>query len=427
LPEVSLHTDDPDTLTLYELAAAYCDFCKTQNPAAEFTEEGAQEFIDQWRFRYEKERVGNEENQPSDMTVDDASGFISRRYPRSVRANSARLVDIRRAEARLKQEEGRVSLRGEDPETLDSVSSASSRDEKELEDAVMGPSDPAVEEVSELVSGIEIGKASPGEEPVRPPILEPVREPIPLSNHVNFGCDRAIREKWLEIAQRAEERGELGDYDIYLINWFVVGDKGCFYEQGFKEIWEAVNDDEKLNMMINHSVDQYCRRTLDASESRARESRSKGEEPKDASHYKWLLQKTRVRHTVMYILDTAGRIASRARKVGQFMNHGRGGGKHEKPLASCHYACMEGIRDEFGISRNNRAILDVSAPILTVEPPHYSNEGHEGGCTILWNQFVLLDANEIVRLDDDPNPSYLGGLSRPSTPGPWGNWSVGGE
>ena len=68
--------------------------------------------------------------------------------------------------------------------------------------------------------------------------------------------------------------------------------------------------------------------------------------------------------------------------------------------------------------------------MFTVEPPHRSDikEGSEEGSTILWTQVVLLDADQIRRVDQYVlNPLALAGLSRPSTAGPWGDWSVGGE
>jgi hypothetical protein len=89
---------------------------------------------------------------------------------------------------------------------------------------------------------------------------------------------------------------------------------------------------------------------------------------------------------------------------------------------------MEQIRDEIGISRNNPAILDVSARILTVEPMHESDEKHGEGLTILWNQFVLLDADQIIKVSDaKDDPETMGGWSEPSTPGEWGQYTVGGE
>ena len=108
-------------------------------------------------------------------------------------------------------------------------------------------------------------------------------------------------------------------------------------------------------------------------------------------------------------------------------------------MYSCVFAAMEQCRDEMGLSRNNPAIVDVSAPILTVEPPHWSDYKHGEGATITWNQNVLLDANQIRKVKDaKDDPEMLScydsykrktGLSllEPGTPGNWGDWMVGGE
>ena len=69
-------------------------------------------------------------------------------------------------------------------------------------------------------------------------------------------------------------------------------------------------------------------------------------------------------------------------------------------------------------------MLDISPPILTIEHPHTSEQRLHEKYSIVWVQYMLLDENQIEKLDEKP---YLGNLKGPSTFGDWGHWKVGGE
>jgi hypothetical protein len=79
----------------------------------------------------------------------------------------------------------------------------------------------------------------------------------------------------LEKARKADERGELSDTDKYVINWFIAGvttmnwSRECFKEGTFTEMWEAIHDSEKMDMIRTHPILQYCCDTLDAAEAEA--------------------------------------------------------------------------------------------------------------------------------------------------------------
>ena len=122
--------------------------------------------------------------------------------------------------------------------------------------------DAAVERVSELMGEIVIGEEwhGPTGPPVAlgPPAPTPAVEPPFVSqfpDKVNFNHKWKLRTKWLELARKAEKDGELSPYDIHILKWFLVGDEVVFYPKGFQELWDVVSDENKLNMMLNHSVD----------------------------------------------------------------------------------------------------------------------------------------------------------------------------
>ena len=112
------------------------------------------------------------------------------------------------------------------------------------------------------------------------------------------------------------------------------------------------------------------------------------------------LAPTRVRHTVIHVVTTDGKILSRSRRGRQFCKFGSGGGKHDKSLAHCHFSARDGVYDEYGIGFRNPAVLDVSEPMLNVEAPHYTEQWRNEGYSIIWVQYVLLDANQIERTDE---------------------------
>jgi hypothetical protein len=113
--------------------------------------------------------------------------------------------------------------------------------------------------VTEGISGIELGgpAAEPDASPGRTPIPEPEKEPVQSAAKVSFWQDWKTREKYLGKAKKADQRGELSESDKHLVNWFIAGctstnwSRECFKESTFAEVWEAVNDSKKLEMMKN--------------------------------------------------------------------------------------------------------------------------------------------------------------------------------
>jgi hypothetical protein len=125
--------------------------------------------------------------------------------------------------------------------------------------------------------------------------------------------------------------------------------------------------------------------------------------------------------------------------AGDFTKQQSGGGKQGKSMYSCHFAAGDQCHDELGLSRDNPAVVDCSAPILTVERSHRSDHKHGEGTTITWNQYWLLDAKQIRKIKDaKDDPEVMAcydsrkratglSLTEPNTPGNWGDWIVGGE
>ena len=73
-----------------------------------------------------------------------------------------------------------------------------------------------------------------------------------------------------------------------------------------------------------------------------------------------LFKSTEITHTVMIVIDTAGRVLFRNIGTRDWIKRGSGGGKYNKSLIHCHFSCREGVYDEFGISFTNRAVMEVS-------------------------------------------------------------------
>ena len=69
-------------------------------------------------------------------------------------------------------------------------------------------------------------------------------------------------------------------------------------------------------------------------------------------------------------------------------------------------------------------MLDVSAPKLTVEAPHRAEQERNEDFSVIWVQYVLLDAKQIERSDEK---MFLDGLPGPGSDGDWTHYIVGGE
>ena len=126
----------------------------------------------------------------------------------------------------------------------------------------------------------------------------------------------------------------------------------------------------------------------------------------------------------MIVVTTDGCVLSRGRRAGEFTKHGCGGGHNGKTLIQCHLSCREGVSDEFGIGFRNSAVLDISAPVLMVAKPPTQTSAYHSNYSLTWVQFMLLDAKQIVRIDED---LYTGVYTKPTTEGGWGQFLVGGE
>ena len=150
----------------------------------------------------------------------------------------------------------KVSLRTENPSSEDEGSAGEPESPaSEPEPSGPAPRDAAMEEMARQVEDIDIKDA--------PASVPKERETIPLSTVINFSHDREVRLRWMGFAQKANQRKELSSEDVFLINLFVAGDKWVFRENTFKAMWEAINDEQTLNMVNDHPVDSYARRALD--------------------------------------------------------------------------------------------------------------------------------------------------------------------
>jgi len=236
------------------------------------------------------------------------------------------------------------------------------------------------------------------------------------------------RKKLLTKALSLDKAGVYSDSDRHLLNVFLVGDCACFYQRPiakegglqFEEIWKAVSDQVTLAVMEDSPAWTYATKLLDAMEP------MRGTEV----DWKWqhiadpLLESSLIQHSVMIVVDTSGRVLSRGRKGGEFCKVGCGGGASSKNLIHNHFAARNGPYDEFGIGFHNPAVLDISPPFLDILPPGKTekSEGRQYG--IVWVQYMLIDATQVVKLDEPP---WLNDLSEPATDGDWGHWEVGGE
>ena len=197
------------------------------------------------------------------------------------------------------------------------------------------------------------------------------------------------RQRLLDKALAIEQKGEYSQGDIHLLNWFLVGDCGCFPtkevgQERYRSVWESVNDHSALLRMNASPVYAYCNEVLDELGAW---------EPGVTT----LVSPTDIRHTVAICVDTNEEILSRGRRTGQFTKYGNGGGDDGKSGMHLHFACRNALLDEFGIGFNNPAVLDLSPPYICLQAAHAGDRRYFQRYSAVWVQYCLLDAAMIRR------------------------------
>ena len=112
----------------------------------------------------------------------------------------------------------------------------------------------------------------------------------------------------LKKARRIEKKGYYSQSDIYLLNWFLVGDCACFWQKPtryegepmFRDVYDCVTDPNKLNLMVDNPVHAYCCRKLDEVQA-ANEARNTGVPFGDIA---CLMLSVPIRHVAMLMVST---------------------------------------------------------------------------------------------------------------------------
>ena len=202
-------------------------------------------------------------------------------------------------------------------------------------------------------------------------------------------------------AHKKDARGCYSDSDRYLLNTYLVGDHRIVGEspnyndlewqpdRKYKALWDSIIDPEQAESIQELPGIKYTTRLLN--DSLAASSRQQA-----CRRAKLLLENSPVKHSVMLVVTTDGKILSRAHAPGKFTKVGNGGGRREKSLVHCHFACREGVQDEFGIGFHNPAVLEVSPPWLMIQPRHDRDTGSH---TLVYVQWMLLDHRQIKRIE----------------------------
>ena len=136
---------------------------------------------------------------------------------------------------------------------------------------------------------------------------------------------------------------------------------------------------------------------------------------------------TPICHTVMIVVNTQGEVLSRSRRFDQFSRIGCGGGKWPKGFLHCHFACREGVQDEFGISFHNPAVLAVSEPLIHLRNPEKDMQWYCKQLQGTWVQVMVIDHKQIKFTSHNGHWGAQGTRTPFQQSGQWGHWEVGGE
>ena len=98
-----------------------------------------------------------------------------------------------------------------------------------------------------------------------------------------------------------------------------------------------------------------------------------------------------------------------------------------KGFLHCHFACREGVMDEFGISFHNPAVLAISEPQIQLRNPEKKMQGYCDMFQGIWMQVMVVDDKQVK--EDSVNKHWNARAARPvyGRPGRWGHFSVGKE
>jgi len=214
---------------------------------------------------------------------------------------------------------------------------------------------------------------------------------------------------------RAQGR-KYDEQDRHLLNVFLAGDERGWgeFKTAFPEIWDAVTDVHKVNLLEEHPLNRAVCEWYDKHGKYA-----------PGSEFLTDAKTLSIRHTAPIKITTKGELLTRGVHGGVYTKVGDGGGKHPKTPIHCIYSCREGMEDESGVPMSSRAYRFVSPPMLCVQIKHKGKNAKLAKgepYSLVWVQVFVFDDDMIKETDEHlVDRGYP-----PDTAGQWGHFEVDG-
>ena len=238
-------------------------------------------------------------------------------------------------------------------------------------------------------------------------------------------CIRDSRKVLLQLALESDRRGVYSARDVALIQFLLHGDFDWFVmkktfreklgrqrprfggsgDRMYEEVYRDLTSHEQVGRLMEYGPISHLHGllftrdkllNLDLRNLREGDSRNEALELFNQSIAMFTLpEASPIWHTVMIVVNTLGEVLSRTRRYNQFSKLGCGGGMWRKGFLHCHFACREGVMDEFGISFHNPAVLAISEPQIQLRNPEQKMRGYCDMFQGTWMQVMVVDAKQV--------------------------------
>ena len=263
--------------------------------------------------------------------------------------------------------------------------------------------------------------------------------------------ETSFEERQQILAKVAKKKG-ISKRDCWLVDNFIAGHAPCFRDlphqdgkgkiadgsfwhhdevfQAFPSFYRAVQNPELMGLVAENPTTKFLKEILD---ERELPGVLDAHPYLKAANYLWDvrpggLPRFQIESTAELVVTTAGEILNRTKFEHSCQRKGSGGGRRELHGNWILFHCWDDLRDEYGISSDNPAIVDVSAPIIQIQPAHDRHRKRE--FTVVVVIIVLIDHRQVVRqrgriLAQEPKGTFL--WTPGYSDGDFGSFSVGGE
>ena len=172
-------------------------------------------------------------------------------------------------------------------------------------------------------------------------------------------------------------------------------------------MWKAIKSNGKLESVAKCPMNEYVCWLLDGKDGQVT--------AQDLLDVRQLIcDGTVVTHHMAIVATTDSELLSPGRWEGQFTKVGCAGHNVKASPVECHFAVQYGMHDEFGISFDNPAIVDVSPLFLTNEKLRRHDQMAKKDYSIGLCQCILLNKDRFRII---PGYTYAGNYSFPTTSG----------